>query len=633
MSTSQHTFMHPARLARMAPSHSPSAPVKREPDPTDQDAELEVEAQRQQELHFCDQARYTEAADKATVDGIFYQEFFHRRLGIPDTPFDTDAQGRRLYHACDPALYYRAIDEASFEGAISTGFFNNIVAHITYRIVSSNCVVCLPQNAKPAQVPGPLRQATHATHGQASSPSRCDRKLSTQAPSPAPGRPSQLTQSQDDQDNHECPQSPVVLSIEPRGNTQNLTRSPDAQANYNHAPLSLRQSTEPREMYSRAGSFRVCTPQPPQPSEYTQHSRPARPSRPRRGSHTPRLPQISPSDALQPGRALSDLAPRAQQKLSPGNGPCLDPALAGPSRSHFTQRNQPRSEDAQDGSRAPQHPGIGASFGSDSGSEPLGLEVIPAARPARLGGSSNQDVHSPYSRRSRSPDVAMSLALTDRNGYRSRSPLDYGDAETPASNSCRGREHHHLPEVNDHEASGAAPPMHDHVGLSNSELQKTKNQHIVCVQCWIKDLSCDHSWPCHSCVSKGKVCAYVLYPLYDCSLNTKCPAYHVFPGLAREPDEKVGSSMHLVALLNLKCEFIRSYDLRQIRELHDDTKSAQHIYLMLQKEIDGIVQQKKGFGDSAARKLLRDSEKVPDIDGPSLSFKACMIAKLVQQKK
>lgn len=116
--------------------HGSPLPVERKPDLATLDAELGMEAQRQQQLHSCDPARYTRAVVLATMDAGLVREFFNRALGIADTPSGTNARGRCLYQACDPALYYSAIEEASFEGVIFPEFFDNIVAHIDYRTVS-----------------------------------------------------------------------------------------------------------------------------------------------------------------------------------------------------------------------------------------------------------------------------------------------------------------------------------------------------------------------------------------------------------------------------------------------------------------------------------------------------------------
>lgn len=115
-----------------------------------------------------------------------------------------------------------------------------------------------------------------------------------------------------------------------------------------------------------------------------------------------------------------------------------------------------------------------------------------------------------------------------------------------------------------------------------------------------------------------------------CPLEVKCPAYHIVPGLGE--NRKIGSPIHLLPLLGLNRHVIESYDVRNIREKIQDPDSAQQIYLLLQKKIQQMTQsERKKFEDPAARKLLRESDKVPAMRDKTLRYKASMIVKLVQQ--
>lgn len=253
---------------------------------------------------------------------------------------------------------------------------------------------------------------------------------------------------------------------------------------------------------------------------------------------------------------------------------------------------------------------------------------------------------SPFPRRGRSPSISRPPPL-GRNSHRNVAAARYerrtvsgsgGRINSALENNTLARNNHRHPAGIGHEATGRQldtppRPMHHHTTLSAVELQEVKNQSSLCVHCWIKSRPCDHKWPCSSCVDEGKVCAYICCPLNVCSLEVECPAYHMFPGLDQEPDEKVGSPMHLLALLNLNRGFVHAKELRQIQAIHDDSASAQHIYMLLQKEVERAVQRERKFDDLVAKKLLRDSEQVARMGNRALSFKAEMIVKLVHQMK
>lgn len=116
-----------------------------------------------------------------------------------------------------------------------------------------------------------------------------------------------------------------------------------------------------------------------------------------------------------------------------------------------------------------------------------------------------------------------------------------------------------------------------------------------------------------------------------CHMDVKCPAIHVLPGLSLD-NYNVGTAMHLIALLGFNRPFLRSYDVRRIQEIHDKARSAQTVYLLLQEDIKRAVQQKKKLHQHAIRKLIEDSEKVPDMGKKALSTITSMIVKLVEQQ-
>jgi hypothetical protein len=94
----------------------------------------------------------------------------------------------------------------------------------------------------------------------------------------------------------------------------------------------------------------------------------------------------------------------------------------------------------------------------------------------------------------------------------------------------------------------------------------------------------------------------------------------------------VGTAMHLIALLGLKRSVVQSYDVDEIQAVHDDVRSAQSIYVLMQEEIRRAVQQDEKFDDQAVRELLRKSDKVPKMGKRSMSTVASMIEKLVEQQ-
>lgn len=130
--------------------------------------------------------------------------------------------------------------------------------------------------------------------------------------------------------------------------------------------------------------------------------------------------------------------------------------------------------------------------------------------------------------------------------------------------------HHQIPSTNQNGITDCLSPEPGHVvphgtGLTDLQVQREKNKTSICCNCWTNDRPCDHQWPCRECKVKGKSCAYIACPIGKCPLEVKCPAYHILPGLPEEK-RKVGSPMHLLALLGLNRSIIESYDVRKIQE-------------------------------------------------------------------
>ncbi|KAH0168336.1 hypothetical protein KCU67_g3518, partial [Aureobasidium melanogenum] len=293
------------------------------------------------------------------------------------------------------------------------------------------------------------------------------------------------------------------------------------------------------------------------------------------------------------------------------------------------------------------------------------------SRPGRRNILYNDRAVEPTGRRfrSRSPDLIARPRLDrDRNYPRARYQRDVSQHYSGGGRSSRGEptrcpgedgQYHEAP-------SGIAPTTHDHndqhpgeacyrqiaetsqngtteglspepghvvphgTGLPDFKFKKEKNEFSICCHCWTNNRSCDHQWPCRECKVKGVSCAYIACPMSRCPLEVKCPAYHIVPGLGE--NRKIGSPMHLLPLLGLNRHVIESYDVRNIREKIQDPNSAQQIYLLLQEKIEQMTQsERKKFEDPAARKLLRESDKVPAMRDKTLRYKASMIVKLVQQ--
>jgi hypothetical protein len=171
--------------------------------------------------------------------------------------------------------------------------------------------------------------------------------------------------------------------------------------------------------------------------------------------------------------------------------------------------------------------------------------------------------------------------------------------------------------------------------LRLDKLRKEKNDYAVCVTCWLKDLPCNHQWPCSECKAGGKVCAYVAcISGGGCPLDTKCPCFHGHRSLPQEtPTRMLGSSMHLIALLNLKRSFLESDDTNTIQAKVQHPTSATQLHLRLQPEIQHLLDQGQRFRDSVVRTLLRESDKVPYMNYKVLKTKARFNVEVVKEKK
>lgn len=289
-------------------------------------------------------------------------------------------------------------------------------------------------------------------------------------------------------------------------------------------------------------------------------------------------------------------------------------------------------------------PSRGNIFDHDSAGKPPGRRI--RSRSPDLSARLHLDRDRDYPEPRRQRDV--SLHYSD-GGRSSRGELIHCPSEdgyyheTPSGIALtRAHDNEHFDENQGASANPSGPtespsPEPGHVvphdtGLPDPEFKKEKNEYSICCLCWTNNRSCDHQWPCRECKAKGVACAYILCPMSKCPLDVKCPAYHIVPGLDEKRD--VGSPMHLLALLGLNRRVVDSYDVHKIQEKIEEPNSAQQIYLLLQKEIEQMTQSgKKKFEDPAARKLLKDSDKVSAMRDKTLRFKASMIAVLVRQLK
>jgi hypothetical protein len=178
---------------------------------------------------------------------------------------------------------------------------------------------------------------------------------------------------------------------------------------------------------------------------------------------------------------------------------------------------------------------------------------------------------------------------------------------------------------------GPGTAANSRINIPLTEVQRRKNMYSICTHCWDKDLDCDHESPCRECKTRRKVCAYVLCPVPICDLDIKCPGVHILPGLPLD-SHNVGTAMHLVALLGLNRSSMQSYDIRKIQAIHDNERSAQSIYVLVQEDIKGFAQQRKKFHENGAQEMLRDSKKVPKMQKRAVSTVASMLVRLVEQQ-
>lgn len=115
-------------------------------------------------------------------------------------------------------------------------------------------------------------------------------------------------------------------------------------------------------------------------------------------------------------------------------------------------------------------------------------------------------------------------------------------------------------------------------------------------------------------------------------LDTKCPAYHVLPSLLPEV-MKIGSHMHLVALLNLDRRFLDSYGMDKIKEMLQDIRNSHNIYRQLQDDIEQAIQKGKRIDDTTVRKMIKESDKVPYMGARGVKAKTRFIVTLVKEMK
>jgi hypothetical protein len=252
--------------------------------------------------------------------------------------------------------------------------------------------------------------------------------------------------------------------------------------------------------------------------------------------------------------------------------------------------------------------------------------------------TSRQEPPFPYRRDSRSRSPAKILrSPAERKHSSVRGQGDFSHEHYVTSGTAEDVEevdHGEIPGATgnlapEHPLRGSGFAARFRTDLQLPEIQRQKNLHSICICCWEKDLDCDHESPCRECRKRGKTCAYAVCPIPVCHLHVKCPAVHILPGLPLD-DRKMGTSMHLIALLGLKRSVIRSYDIDEIQAMHDNKSSAQFVYVKMQEEIKAATQRGEEFDKHVARQLLKNSDKAPKMSGRRLDTTASMIVKLVE---
>jgi len=317
--------------------------------------------------------------------------------------------------------------------------------------------------------------------------------------------------------------------------------------------------------------------------------------------------------------------------------------------------------------------GLGAA--DDANSQPFGLnnnlEVAPPARSAAQSAGSHAFVvqwqvhpapfsHSPLvfrpSTTARFPRQQIQAVSSICGGSRSPSDVRSTPRGRPVSPRRRSRSpttatrsivyRDRSPELNTasrHDADAPGRSARPRVVCDSAEvarrlrldrLAREKNNYGVCVTCWLKELPCDHQWPCGECIISGTSCAYIACPLDHCPLDHKCPCHHTkrIP-LESIPTREVGSSLHLAVLLNLGRLSIDSYDLSGMQMKLQNSDRAQQIYFQLQPELQSILQQGKTLHEHQVRKLIRELDKVPRLAVRAVKTISRLIVELIEEKK
>jgi len=162
------------------------------------------------------------------------------------------------------------------------------------------------------------------------------------------------------------------------------------------------------------------------------------------------------------------------------------------------------------------------------------------------------------------------------------------------------------------------------------EAWQEKNKASVCVDCWLRGLECDSQTTCGQCVEHGRPCSYVCCPVHNCK-GVRCPAYHPWRG-----DEKkrvVGCNLHLVALLKLRPTCSPSHDVRRIKELFDGPDTAQAIHSRISTPIQEAEAKGRKIDSVLVKKLIVEHGTYHTLQHRALLPKVNMIVTFVSEMK
>jgi len=213
------------------------------------------------------------------------------------------------------------------------------------------------------------------------------------------------------------------------------------------------------------------------------------------------------------------------------------------------------------------------------------------------------------------------------------------DDHASAVDPCSNDQPNHVRDVPDHEHNTVQSDMHENntivpnpetphsSTLSKTEPMQEKNQSAVCVDCWSRGLECDSRAVCRECARANRPCTYVQCPLRDCAKSIICPAYHPWSG---DDDARiVGSSMHLMAMLDVDSSFSSTHDLKPIQRMYSKPDSAAGIYCQVASELEEAARAGQGIKREFVKQLIMKQ----GLTCRALMHKVDLIAKFCAEKK